>query len=119
MPTTAEKDNLSNQLEAIVDSFKAQLKPIPDPQRFNHCIDITSKWQKNYFYIKQKFKAADEGRERYFEIGIARLKYNGPDSFDLAYFRHTGKWFPLWTHEGISLEEATKAILNYHVFQVM
>jgi len=51
-------------------------------------------------------------------VGLARVTFHGINSFSLAYFRHTGKWFPLWMYEAITLEAAQKAISEEHMFQV-
>lgn len=117
MATKSKKENITRQFESVIEELKKQITPTPNPQKFNHCVDVVSNWRGNYFYIKQKFKRP-EGEGRDYEVGLARVEYQGPNSFNLAYFRHTGKWFPLWMYEDISLEEAKKAILGGHMFQV-
>ena len=115
MATKPQKDNISRQFKSVIEALKENITPIPEPQKFNHCVDIVSNWRGNYFYIKQKFITPENS---YFEVGLARVEFQGTNSFNLAYFRHTGKWFPLWMYEGISLEEAKNAILGGHMFQV-
>lgn len=115
MATNIQKDTISRQFEPVIEVLKKRITPIPEPQQFNHCVDIVSNWRGNYFYIKQKYKTPEN---RYFEVGLARVTFLGPNSFSLAYFRHTGKWFPLWMYEAITLEEAKKAISEEHMFQV-
>ncbi len=114
-----DKDKISKQFEPIVEELKKSLRPLPEPQKWNHCIDVFSKWRGNYFYIMQKYKVGGENRLKdFFDAGIARLEYYGEDRFNLSYFRHTGKWEPLFMYQDISFEEAKKAILEDPMFQV-
>ena len=41
--TKAQKNAISIQFEPVVEELKKKLLPIPEPQHFNHCIDIFSK----------------------------------------------------------------------------
>jgi len=115
----SQKESISKQFEPIVEELKKNLKPLPEPQKWNHCIDVFSKWRGNYFYIMQKYKVGGENRLKdFFDAGIARLEYYGEDRFNLSYFRHTGKWEPLFMYQDISFEEAKKAIFEDSMFQV-
>ena len=115
----AQKDKISKQFEPIVEELKKNLKPLPEPQEWNHCIDVFSKWRGNFFYIMQKYKVGGENRYKdFFDTGIARLEYYGEDRFNLSYFRHTGKWEPLFMYQDISFEDAKKAILEDTMFQI-
>ncbi len=117
--TKAQKASISKQFEPLVEKLKNNLKPLPEPQEINHCIDVFSKWRGNFFYIKQKYKVAGENRYKdFFDIGLARLEFYGENRFNLSYFRHTGKWEPLFMYQDISFEEAQKAILEDSMFQV-
>jgi len=114
-----QKEIISKQFEPVVEELKKNLQPLPEPQKWNHCIDVFSKWRGNYFYIMQKYKVGGENRLKdFFDAGIARLEYYGEDRFNLSYFRHTGKWEPLFMYQDISFEEAKKAILKDSMFQV-
>ena len=116
-PSSVQKDLITQQAASFIEELKKNLKPIPEPQQFNHCVDVFSKWRGNYFYIMLKYKTGEGGFKDYFDLGLARLEYCGKDCFNLAYFRHTGKWFSLPMYERITFEEAKKAILAYPVFQ--
>mgnify|MGYP000055969020 CR=1 FL=1 len=117
--TKTDKDKISKQFEPIIEELKKNLKPIPEPQEYNHCIDVFGKWRGNYLYIKQKFKVGGENRYKdFFDVGIARLEYYGENRFNLSYYRYTGKWEPLYMYQDISFEEAKKAILEDSMFQV-
>lgn len=117
----AQKDIISKQFEPVIEKLKENLKPIPEPQEWNHCIDVFSKWRGNFFYIMQKYKVGGPKERRlkdFFDIGVARLEFYGENRFNLSYFRHTGKWEPLFMYQDISFEEAKKAILEDPMFQV-
>lgn len=117
-PTDAQKRSIAAQFEPVIEELKKNLTPIPEPQRFNHCIDVFGAWRGNYFYIKQKYKGGENAIKEHFDMGLARLEFYGENCFNLAYFRHTGKWEPLFMYEEITFEEAKKAILEDAIFQV-
>lgn len=100
----------------MIEELKKQIKPTPEPQQFNHCIDVFGKWKGNYFYIMQKYKTGENGIGDFFDEGLARLEFLGENRFKLSYFRHTGKWHPIATD--ISFEVAKKSILEDPMFQV-
>lgn len=118
--TKSQKEFFSRKAQELVEELKEKLSPIPEPQQFNHCVDVTSKWKGQYFYIMQKYKCAPDSHRAvdFFEVGIARLKPVGKNLFHIAYFRHTGKWFPLDVYGELSYEEAKKMILEQAIFQV-
>ena len=115
--TKAQKDKISKQFEPLIQELKKNLTPIPEPQEYNHCIDIFSKWRGNFFYIMQKNKTGTNSITDFFDYGLARLEYYGEDRFNLSYFRHTGKWEPLFMYQDISFEEAQTAITKDPMFQ--
>lgn len=114
--TKTQKEAISKQFESLIEELKKRHPPILEPQDFNHCIDYFSKWRGNFFYIMQKYKTGKNNRTDFFDIGLARLEYYGENRFNLAYFRHTGKWEPMFMYNDISYEEATKAILEDDMF---
>jgi len=54
MPTATQKVTIARQLEPVIEALKKHITPIPDPQKFNHCVDIVSNWRGDFFYIKQE-----------------------------------------------------------------
>jgi hypothetical protein len=117
-PTATDKDKItiSKQFEPVIEELKKNITPLPEPQEINHCIDIFCKWNKNFFYIMQKFKTGKGGIVDYFDMGLARLEFYGEGKFNLAYFRYTGQWFTI--DQNISTEDAQKSILEDSWFQV-
>ena len=52
--------------------------------------------------------------EQEFSSPFARLEYVGRDRFDLAYFRHTEKWWPV--DFGVTLDEALELIEKNEIY---
>ncbi|MEZ4884062.1 MAG: hypothetical protein R3E32_04915 [Chitinophagales bacterium] len=117
--TKAQKDNISKQFEPIIDQLKKNFTPVPEPQEYNHCIDVFSKWRGNSFYITQKYKVGGENRYKdFFDTGIARLEYYGENRFNLSFYTSSGKWEPHFMYQDVSFEEAQNAILKDSMLQV-
>jgi hypothetical protein len=53
----------------------------------------------------------------FFDYGLARVEFYGEDRFNLSFFRHTGKWEPMFMYQDISFEAAKTAILEDDMFQ--
>ena len=75
----------------------------------SYVIDIYSKWWWNfiYFYAKYKDNRA-EAIEPTYDWKLARIEYLKENKYNLAYFRHTGKWWVIFYE--IPLEECFEAI---------
>ena len=116
-PTEAQKAAITARFEPLVQQLKQDLRPVEEPQTRNQCVDVFTKWWRAYFYVMQKFQCPPEGYTATgFELGTARFEFRGADSFDLAYFRHTGQWGVI--AEGQGLEECLKAVGKDPWFQV-
>lgn len=114
--SVVEKLTITQQFEPLIETLKTQLTPLPEPQQFNHCIDVFSKWQGKHFYIMQKYKAGTNAITEFFDVGLARLEYQGVDKFKLAYFRHTGQWFTI--AENMPAKACQEMILDGDMFSV-
>ena len=85
------------------------IKPPPKESEWNYPIDLWTKWQGNYFYISSTWACpGPNALSPTFETGLARLEYQGIDSYGLSYFRHTGKWFEIET--GFTLKDCLEMI---------
>ena len=47
-------------------------------------------------------------------VGFARLEFIGDNRFDLAYFRHTGKWWTIFSE--LTVDEALKEVSQGGIF---
>lgn len=65
----------------------------------------------------QEFKCPPEGYTAPgFELGVSRMVFRVENSFDIAYFRHTGQWWV--TSEGLTLDKCLKSVEEDPWFQV-
>ncbi len=115
-PSEEMKKEISEKCQALVEEFKKQfINPNPDKE-WNYLVDIYTKWYQGYFYFCQKSIMETPGRTaKEFEEKFVRLTYKCPDRFDFAYFRHTGKWFPV--AEDLSLQDCLEMMSQNPNFQ--
>ncbi len=107
----ALKQELSVKANALVEEHirPEHVKPAPMNPRFNYIEDIFTKWRGRYFYFMAKYASPAPNRiSPFFEVGFARLEFIGDNRFDLAYFRHTGKWWPVFS--GLTIDEALNLV---------
>ena len=105
------KSNVTAEAGKLIDTVlkPKHVKPPAEDARFNYVVDIYSKWYRNYFYFCAKYACPGPNAiSPYFEDKFARLEYIGNGQFNLAYMRHTGKWWELYTE--LSLVECLDAI---------
>jgi len=75
----------------------------------SYVIDIYSKWRKNFIYFYAKYQDTRPGViEPTYDWKLARIEHLKEDKYNLAYFRHTGKWWVIFYE--IPLEECFEAI---------
>jgi len=113
----ALKRELSVKANTLVERHirPKHVKPAPSNPRFNYIEDIFTKWRGRYFYFMAKYASPAPNRiSPFFEIGFARLEFIGDNRFDLAYFRHTGKWWPVFS--GLTVDEALNLVRSEDIF---
>ena len=116
-PTDAQKAAITAKFAPLVQRLNNELPPLEEPQKRNQCIRVFTKWWRNFFYVMQEYKCPPEGYTAPgFELGLSRMEFRGEDSFEIAYFRHTGQWWVV--AKGLTLEECVKAIEQDPWFQV-
>ena len=113
----ALKRELSVKADALIekDIRPKHVKPPPRNPEFNYIEDIFTKWRGRYFYFMAKYASPAPNRiSPFFEVGFARLEFMGDNKFDLAYFRHTGKWWPVFS--GLTVDEALDRVKSEGLF---
>jgi hypothetical protein len=116
-PSEAQKAAITAKFAPLVKRLNDELPPLEAPQVRNQCIRVFTKWWRNFFYVMQEYKCPPEGYTAPgFEIGVSRMEFRAEDSFDIAYFRHTGQWWV--TDEGLTLDECLKSVEEDPWFQV-
>ena len=91
------------------------VKPPPPDTGFNYIEDIFTRWRGRHFYFMARYASSGPNRiSPFFESGFARLEFMGDDLFDLAYFRHTGKWWPVFFT--LTVDEALDLVKSEGLF---
>ncbi len=100
----------------IEDIIKPEhVKPASTTHDFNYIADIHSKWYKNYFYFCASYNCpSPHAISPSFETKFARMEYIADNLFNLAYMRHTEKWFEV--AQDISMDECLKMIEENPIF---
>jgi hypothetical protein len=113
----AVKDKANAKANEIIETlFKPRyIKPPPKDERFNYIVDIYTKWNKNCLYFRAKYACpGPNALSPFFEDSFTRLAYMANGRFNLAYMRHTGKWWEVFSD--LSMEEAFAEIQNQPFF---
>ena len=92
------------------------IKPPPKDWRWNYIIDIHSKWHRTFFYFIATYRSrGPTAIKPTFEAPFARLEYVRNRRFNLAYMRHTDKWWEVY--QGLTLDKCLKTIKENPIFQ--
>ena len=120
-PPPPVPDDLKAEAEqkagALVEEFlKPQfIKPPPKNWRWNYLIDIHSKWHRSFFYFVATYRSrGPTALTPTFEAPFTRLEYAGHRRFNLAYMRHTGKWWEVY--RGLAVDECLTRIRDEAIF---
>lgn len=92
------KQAVTARAQELVDEWKPKhIKKPPKNYRFNYIIDLYTKWHRQFFYFCATYACpGPNALSPTFESCFTRIEYVGRNRFNLAYMRHTGKW---WTTE--------------------
>lgn len=113
------KRTLTQRAEQLVnDKFKPGLAIQAEPAKkhgFNYVVDVYTKWRGRYFYFIAKYhNPREKATAEYFEVPATRMEYVGGQRFNLAYMRHTDKWFEVF--QGLTLAECLETIEREELF---
>jgi hypothetical protein len=114
----AVKDMLSARAHKLVDSElkPKHVQPPPRNPRFNYIIDLSTRWHGRFFYFVSKYASpGPNALSPFFEADFARLEYQRDGRFSLAYMRHTGQWWQVYTD--LTLTQALNIIREEPLFQ--
>ena len=85
-----------------------------NPGPFNYPIAVFSGWRGKAFYLNVRYRAQSRRLEEDFVVRQTRMTLTGFGRFDLAYFRHTGKWFTVY--RGLTADECFQEIEQNEIF---
>ena len=85
-----------------------------DPGPFNYPIEVFPEWRGKAFYLSVRYRARNRRPEEDFVVRRTRMTLTGFGRFDLAYFRHTNKWFTV--HRGLTAAECFREIEENEIF---
>ncbi len=121
-PKPAVLDTVKAQVEAKAKELIGQVlkpehvKPPPKDPRWNYLTDITCKWHRSYFYFIGVYACpGPNALSPSFESPFARLEYTAGGTFNLAYMRHTGKWWEVET--GLTAGQCLERVRDGGIFQ--
>ena len=75
---------------------------------------VFSEWRGKAFYLCARYRARSRRPEDDFVVRSTRMTMTGFGRFELAYFRHTGRWFTVYL--GLTAEECFKEIEGNGIF---
>jgi len=81
---------------------------------FNYVVAIFSEWRGSSFYLCAKYRTPRGNPHEDFIVRQTRLTYSALGRFDLAYFRHTNRWQPIYS--GLTIQECFDTIEREEIF---
>jgi hypothetical protein len=88
-----------------------------DPGPYNYPVEVFSEWRGKAFYVCAKYRTPSRRAEDDFIVRSARMTFKGFGRFDLAYFRHTDRWFTVF--RALTAAECFEEIEGNEVFWPM
>jgi hypothetical protein len=85
-----------------------------NPGPFNYPIAVFSEWRGKSFYLNVRYRTPSGRAEDDFVVRQTRMTLTGFGRFDLAYFRHTEKWFTVY--RGLTAAECFREIEENEIF---
>ncbi len=121
VPETVKTEVETKATELVNAVLKpAHIRPPRKNTRWNYIVDIYTKWHRSYFYFCAKYASpGPNALSPFFDVRFARLEYIGglgrQSRFNMAYMRHTGKWFEI--RHNLSLDQCLAEIKDGGPFQ--
>ena len=85
-----------------------------DPGPFNYPIEVFGEWRGKAFYLCARYRARSRNPEDDFDVRKTRMTMTGFGRIDLAFFRHTERWFTV--HRGLTASQCFTEIQANEVF---
>ena len=81
---------------------------------FNYVIAVFGEWRGRSYYLCAKYRTSRGNPDDDFVVRTTRLTYTNSGRFDLAYFRHTNRWQPVYA--GLTVAECFETIEEEEMF---
>jgi hypothetical protein len=81
---------------------------------FNCVVAVFGEWRGQSYYLCAKYRTPRGDPPEEFVVRTTRLAYVGFGRFDLAYFRHTNRWQPVYS--ALTAQECFETIEQEEVF---
>ena len=116
-------DQLRQQIDGWADawikrnfSHGLELRAV-DPGPFNYPVEVFSEWRGKAFHICARYRTRSRRPEDDFIVRRARMTMTSFGRFDLAFFRHTERWFTVF--RGLTAAQCFEHIEGNEVFWPM
>jgi hypothetical protein len=113
--TEADKTQLTNLFEPLINDYKKKFIEAKPNKKENYVVNFYCKFYRGFFYLCAEYRAEYENRTLDgFEEKFARLEFVDSNTYNLAYYRHTGQW---WTvKSNVTPEFCFETIKNNPLF---
>ncbi|MBI2460405.1 MAG: hypothetical protein HYV61_02565 [Candidatus Rokubacteria bacterium] len=115
VPESMRREVLKRANELLSRKFEPRV-PLERRRRhaFNYPIEVFAEGRGRYFYLCTRYRTPGGRPADDFVVRSTRLEYTDLGRFNLAYFRHTNRW---WTvYAGLSLSECFETIESEELF---
>ena len=110
VPELIKRDVTARAAELISRKFRIDPENQAEARRlgFNYVIDVFGEWRGRSYYLCAKYRTARGDSEEEWVVRTTRLTYTAFGRFDLAYFRYTKRWQPVFS--GMTVPELFETI---------
>lgn len=81
---------------------------------FNYVLAVFGEWRGRSYYLCARYRTPRGNPAEEFVVRTTRMAYVGFGRFDLAYFRHTNRWQPVYS--ALTAQECFATIEQEEVF---
>lgn len=116
VPELIKRDVTARAVELISRKFKIHPENQAGARRlgFNYVIEVFGEWRGRSYYLCAKYRTSRGNPEEEFVVRTTRLTYTDLGQFDLAYFRHTNRWQPVFSD--LTVPELFETIEQQEIF---
>ena len=119
VPSDAIKAEVERKAAELIETAlkPKHVQPPPKKPKFNYVIGLSTRWHGRFFYFVATYACPfPDAVSPTFQADFARLEHLAGGRYTLAFMRHTGKWWPLFTDQ--TLDECLNAVRDDPWFQL-